>query len=236
MSEQDPIRLQKFLAAAGVASRRRSETFILEGRICVNGEVVTELGTRVDPNKDQVTCDGQPVSIAPSSETIMLNKPQGYICSSNEAQGRTIYELLPRDRRLVPVGRLDKQSEGLLLLTSDGELANRLMHPRYGHEKCYHVTVRGMVDHDQLQALRRPMTIDGYRIQPCKVEVLTERPLETVLTFILQEGRNRQVRRMCEQVSLQVIRLIRISFASLQLGDLPQGTWRTLTPEEIATL
>jgi 23S rRNA pseudouridine2605 synthase len=236
MSKQSPIRLQKFLAAAGVASRRKSEGLIIDGHIRVNGHVITELGMRVNPAHDQVECDGKPVVMAAASEVIMLNKPRDYICSTNEEQGRTIYDLLPRDRRLIPIGRLDKQSEGLLLLTNDGELANKLIHPRYGHEKCYHVSVRGEITAQRLEALRKPMVIDDYRIRPCDVDLLELRERETVLCFTLREGRNRQIRQMCEAVNLQVIRLVRVSFATLTLGDLPQGNWRTLYPDEVASL
>jgi 23S rRNA pseudouridine2605 synthase len=236
MSTLQSMRLQKFLAAAGVASRRGSEAIIQSGRVSVNGEVVTVMGTTVDPAVDRVELDGQTLKPATSSRTIMLNKPRGYICSTNEEQGRTIYELVPRNERLVPVGRLDKQTEGLILLSGDGELVNKLTHPRYGHEKCYHVSVRGDITPRVLEALRKPMMIDGYRIRPCGVELLESRERETVLIFTLREGRNRQIREMCEQLNLQVIRLVRVSFATLQLGDLTQGEWRPLTESEMASL
>lgn len=233
------IRLQKYLAQSGVASRRASEHLIRDGRIAVNGTVVTTLGTRITPGRDIITTDGVPVAPASSHRTIRLYKPRGYICSASSQQGKTVFSLLNDiDERLFPVGRLDKDSEGLLLLTNDGELANRLTHPRYTHHKCYRVTVSGSIDDSVLQKLNHPMTLDGYCIRPARVSVECHRRNsgKTVLRVELQEGRNRQIRNMCAATGLTVHRLVRTQLSALTLGTLKPGQWRDLTPRELAML
>jgi 23S rRNA pseudouridine2605 synthase len=233
------IRLHKLIAARGIASRRAAEGLIAAGRVTVNGSVITQMGVAVDPDTDRIAVDGMPLAEPKPMRTIVLHKPVGYVCSTNARQGRTIYNLLKAiPERLVPIGRLDKDSEGVLILTNDGELANRLMHPRYAHEKVYRVNVLGEVTASHLRALNGPMTFDAYRTQPAEVVRLPEQLTHggATLRFTLREGRNRQIRRMCEQVGLRVTRLVRIAQAGIRLGDLPSGMWRELTADELATL
>lgn len=234
------IRIAKFLAERGVASRRRAEELIRAGRVAVNGAVVVEPGVRVEPEADSVTVDGQPVQ--PHRErrrTIMLYKPRGYICSASTRQGRTVYQLLPSmPERLVPVGRLDKDSEGLLLLSNDGELVLRMTHPRFEHTKTYRITVEGAVTKDTLAFLRSRMTIDGYVILPAEVQLLRESTHagRQVLEMVLREGRKHQVRLMCEAAGLRVTRLVRTAVGELTLQGLRPGQWRELTQPEAASL
>ena len=232
------MRLQKFLAHAGVASRRAAEKIITGGRVCLNGETVTHPGTPVVPEQDTVTLDGQPIVPEQKSLTLLLYKPRGYISSTSSVQGKSVLELLPEGMpRLYPVGRLDKNSEGLLLLTNDGNLANRLTHPRYEHRKIYEVTVSGHLSDAVIRKLNRPMVIDGYRIRPAKVKLL--RALDngrTVLGFELREGRNRQIRKMCEALNLRVNRLIRTKIGNLKVGNLRPGEWRELSHAELTQL
>lgn len=234
----EKTRLQKYLAQCGVASRRASEAIIASGRVTVNGEVVTQMGTSIDPTTDQVTVDGQPVVTRDTAHhTYLLNKPSGYICSCDDRDGKTVIELMQHlDERLLPVGRLDRFSEGLLLVTTDGALINQLTHPRYEHEKIYEVTISGRPTHDQLEQLNRPMTLDGYKIRPCQVTVCADSVHATILEFHLREGRNRQIRKMCDAVGLRVVRLLRVQFAGLLLGELRSGDWRELGPLELAKL
>ncbi len=237
--QPERIRLQKLLAARAVASRRTAEGLIAAGRVAVNGILVTQMGSTVDPVTDAITVDGAPLANAIPSRTIMLHKPPGYVCSTNAGQGRTIYTLLQGiSERLLPIGRLDKDSEGLLLLTTDGELANRLMHPRYEHEKVYRVLVAGKITPARLRILNGPMKIETYTTRPARVACLPSSAEEraTALEFVLREGRNRQIRRMCEQVGLRVTRLVRTAHAGIQLGALPAGKWRNLTAMELALL
>jgi len=233
------MRLQKYLSQAGIASRRASEKLIEDGRITVNGTTVTTPGQKVEPDNDKITFDGNPVQLSSTYKTIMLYKPRGYICSSSSSQGKTVFELLEDiDLRLYPVGRLDKDSEGLLLLTNDGELANKLTHPRYNQHKTYQVTVSGNMSDATLSALNKSMIIDDYKIRPVNVHISEQRSRsgKTVLTFELKEGRNRQIRKMCEAVDLRIHRLTRTKLHALTLGDLHPGQWRDLTENEIQDL
>lgn len=234
------IRLQKVLAERGVASRRHCALVIADGRVAVNGQVVTEPGTRVDPSSDTITLDGGPLPrVKPESRTILLNKPRGYICSTSSREGRTVYDLVPNTaERLVPVGRLDKNSEGLLLLSNDGDLVNRLTHPRFGQEKTYRVTVSGSPTEATLARLRSRMVIDDYRIQPAVVNCLrpAEKAERAILAFTLTEGRNRQIRKMCATAGLRIHRLVRVSIAGLTLAGLDTGQWRDLTRTEVRRL
>ena len=234
------IRLQKFLSQAGIASRRASEQLMRDGKIAVNGSVVTTPGTKIDPSKDRVTYNGKAVQPIENKTTILLYKPTGYICSTTSAQGKTVMELLSRiEKRLYPVGRLDKESEGLLLLTNCGELANQLMHPRYNQLKVYEVEVSGNLSSATLQKLNQRMLIDGYRIHPAKVTLLKAAQRSrhyNLLQFELKEGRNRQIRKMCEQVNLRVERLIRTQIQTLTIGNLQPGQWRELSADEVQSL
>ena len=232
------MRLQKYLSERGVASRRAAGQLVEQGRVKVNEAVVCEPGHRVDPATDRVEVDGRLLETARESiRTILLHKPRGYICSTTTRVGGapTIYALLGSvQERLVPAGRLDKDSEGLVVLSNDGDLVLALTHPRHGHRKTYEVDVAGSVEPPTLARLRSRLTIDGYRIRPVQVERLNPSKPDgpTRLQFILREGRNRQIRKMCELVGLRILRLQRVAIGSLQLVNLQPGHWRDVTPEE----
>lgn len=238
--QDEGIRLQKFLAERGVASRRGAAEVVRAGRVQVNGKVVAEPGWRLNAQSDRVTVDGRALDEAPERRrTVALNKPRGCVCSAADGDGRTVVSLLRGvSERLVPVGRLDKNSEGLLLLSNDGELTLRLTHPRYEHEKTYRVTVSGAVTEAALAILRSRLVIDGYRIRPARVEFVKagDVPGRSVLLFVLREGRNRQIRKMCEAAGLTVRRLVRTGIGNLALGGLRPGAWRDLTPVELREL
>ena len=231
----EPIRLQKFFSDCGVLSRRAAEAEILAGKVRVNGRIAT-LGDRVDPETDLVEYRGKP--LRPRRERpylyLMLHKPRGYVSTAKDEKGRRNVTQLTRNAgsRVYPVGRLDMDSEGLLLMTDDGAFTNRLTHPRHEIPKIYHVTLSPPPTREQIEALRAPMVLDGYTLQPVEVERLSPETLE----MRLYEGRNRQIRRMCETVDLKVTRLRRVAIGSLELGDLPAGAWRHLTPREVAYL
>lgn len=239
-TESTKMRLQKYLAQAGVASRRKAEEMIAQGRVAINGSIVQTMGVRILPDQDRVTVNGKPVALKEKYVTYMLNKPPGLICSASSQQGKTIYSLFATktSARLFSVGRLDKYSEGLLLVTNDGDLAQKLTHPRYGHTKTYDVTINGNVSTEQLNILRHPMLLDGSLTQKAKVSVLKDGsiPGKTTLRFILQEGRNRQIRNMCKQVNLTIHRLRRIRIGKLELGNMKPGSFRKLSPYEVNML
>lgn len=230
-------RLQKIIAAAGLMSRRSAEELIKAGRVCVNGETAS-LGLKADAMRDRITVDGKALAPAEEKVYIMLNKPKGYVTTLCDEKGRhTVSELVSAlGIRLYPVGRLDLNSEGLLVMTNDGELANRLMHPRGGVEKCYRTTVTGENISAAAEKMKESMLIDGYRTHGARVEIERRTPEGAVLLVTISEGRNRQVRKMCEQVGLRVTRLCRISEGPLRLGELKSGSWRMLTRAEIAAL
>ena len=227
-------RLQKLISGAGIASRRAAEKLILSGRVTVNGETAT-LGMGADLDKDIVEVDGVRIGEMSERMYIMLNKPRGYVTTLSDEKGRrTVAELVDgAGRRLYPVGRLDLNSEGLLIMTDDGEAANALMHPAHEVEKVYSVTVRGRVTQRQVAAMEALRAIDGMEIRPAKVKLLSSDDEFTRLRFTIHEGRNRQVRRMCESVNLVVTRLVRTSEGELKLGKLPSGRWRLLTGDEV---
>ena len=230
-------RLQKIIAAAGLTSRRAAEELIAAGKVRVNGAVAS-LGDKADAERDRITVDGK--SLAPPEEKvyIMLNKPRGYVTTLKDEKGRrTVAELVSEPGvRLYPVGRLDMNSEGLLIMTNDGELAERMMHPRGGVEKCYRTTVTGEDIPAAAEKMKESMLIDGYRTRGARVEIERLTDKGGVLLVTIGEGRNRQVRKMCEQVGLRVTRLCRISEGGLKLGNLRSGEWRELTRAEIARL
>ena len=235
------IRLQKFFTDCGVMSRRAAEAEILAGKVKVNG-TVAELGTKIDPQRDKVLWNDKPVTASPQKKTVcvLLNKPRGYVTTMQDEHGRKTVAELVKDvgTRLYPVGRLDLASEGLLLMTNDGELTNRLTHPKEGIYKVYHVVVGGNLTDGQLKRLTSPMVIDGYKIRPVPVNVLDRRKSKTgkdvtVLEMVLFEGRNRQIRKMCEAADLTVKRLSRISIGNLKLDGLPVGKWRYLEQHEV---
>jgi len=225
-------RLQKILSGRGVASRRAAEKMIADGRITVNGRVAL-LGESADPENDEILLDGRALPSATENVYILLHKPRGYVTTVSDDRGRkTVMELVADcPARVYPVGRLDMDSEGLLLLTNDGEFANALMHPRHNVDKTYEVWVAGF-HNASLALLMRPITLDGYTIRKPEVKLLWEDGGKAKLLVTIHEGRNRQIRRMCEAAQMQVTRLRRISEGGLKLGDLPLGKWRYLTQEE----
>ena len=231
-------RLQKILAQAGIASRRAAEELIISGRVAVNGRVVTELGTKADQETDVITLDGKVVEAEKRRVYVLLNKPAGYVTTLSDPQGRPIVsELLKAiPERLFPVGRLDYNTEGLLLLTNDGALANRLMHPRHEVEKEYHVRVRGAVTPEQLASLSRGVRIEDGMTAPARVSVMKTSDNNTWISIAIHEGRYRQVRRMCAAVGLTVVRLKRARYGFLELGALRPGEYRFLSNEEIKAL
>lgn len=229
-------RLQKLLSAAGVCSRRRAEEYITAGRVTVNGRPAS-LGDRADPDRDEIALDGQPVVRSQTRTVLMLYKPRGVVTTLSDEKGRrTVADLVKGcPARVWPVGRLDLDSEGLLLLTDDGDLTNALIHPRHEVEKEYLVWVTGCTE-PGLGALARPMKLDGQALRPAQVAVLRREGERTVLSVVIHEGKNRQIRRMCAACGLTVKRLRRVKEHTLELGDLPAGKWRYLTPEEICAL
>ena len=234
----EKIRLQKFFTDMGIMSRRASEKVILAGNVKINGKTAA-LGDKVDPENDTVVYNGKVIKPqATNKRYIMLNKPLGYVTTSSDEKGReTVLSLLEGiDERLYPVGRLDMYSEGLLILTNDGELTNRLTHPKHDMSKVYSVIIKGEISPDALHKLNSPMEIDGYKLKPVKVRVISQKEGSTNTLFTLNEGRNRQIRKMCESVGLTIMRLTRISIGKLKLGELERGKWRDLTKNEIEYL
>lgn len=229
-------RLQKILSARGVASRRRSEEMIQNGQVTVNG-IAASLGDSADPETDEIRVNGQLLPGGQQSVYILLNKPRGYVTTLSDEKGRPNAAQLVADCgiRVYPVGRLDMDSEGLLLFTNDGAFANALTHPKQEVEKVYEVWVSGYYPGGE-EKMSRPIVLDGYRIRPPKVTLLSVREAKAKLRVAIHEGRNRQIRRMCEAAGMRCTRLKRIQEGNLLLGDLPSGHWRYLTPEEIAEL
>lgn len=231
-------RLQKFLSRAGVASRRAAEEMIRAGRVSLNGQVVTEMGVKVDPDRDVVQVDGRRVKVGAPPVTMMLHKPHGYVSTRQDPQGRRVVMDLVgeglRDR-LYPVGRLDYDATGLLLLTGDGELAHRLMHPSHRVPRTYRVTVAGEVSRETLRQLVAGVEIDGREVA-AEVEVKKQEEDRTVLELTVREGRYHLVKRLMEKVGHPVLKLKRIAFGPLRLGRLARGVYRRLTPAEMAAL
>lgn len=216
-------------------SRRAAEEAIRAGRVSCNGRIAS-LGETAEPGQDQICLDGYPVAPQKQKFYLMLHKPRGVVTSMNDEQGRRSVADLVKDvgARVYPVGRLDLDSEGLLLMTNDGDFANRVMHPSHEVSKCYETWVKGSDMDAAVKSLGQPMRIDGYEIRPATVRLLRRiSEQEALLSITIHEGRNRQVRKMCESVGLRVTRLLRVSEGSLHLGDLPSGSWRSLTKEEI---
>lgn len=245
MSSQSDLgtqRLQKILSTAGVASRRLSEELIVQGRVSVNGKTVTELGTKADPSVDEIKVDGRRIKTEQRRRYLLLNKPRGYITSRSDPEGRpTVMDLMKAVKEYVyPVGRLDYDSEGLLILTNDGELAARLTHPRHEVEKVYEARVRGVPDERTLERLERGVTIDGRRTAPAKVRA--SEPFakgsgeQTIVELSIHEGRQRQVRKMFDAIGHPVVRLRRVRIGPVEDPDIPPGHWRELTPQEVAKL
>lgn len=236
MPQDNKIRLQKYMAECGVASRRKSEELIARGKVKVNGHPAS-IGDKIDSKKDLVTVDGKKISKEEALVYYALNKPRGYITTVSDEYGRkTVMQLVKSDSRIYPVGRLDKESEGLLIMTNDGYLANLLTHPKHDFAKVYRVTVRPSVTDEILYKLRNGVEVDGRMTAPCEISVITEEEDRTVLKFVLHEGRNRQIRKMCEAVGLEVARLKRTAIGPIKLGMLKTGKYRALNENEIKKL
>lgn len=231
-------RLQKVMARAGVASRRHSEELITAGRVSVNGEVVTSLGTKVDPGSDVVAVDGRALQLSVRKAYFALNKPAGFVTTMRDPEGRpTVAEFLPAEPPgLFAVGRLDRDTEGLLLVTNDGELADRLMHPRHHVAKTYRVVVAGRPTEREIEHLREGIVLDDGPTAPAEVELLASQGKTSLVRMTIREGRKRQVRRMFAALRHPVVSLKRVRFGPIELGDQPQGTLRELTAEEVAAL
>ena len=234
--ETQKIRIQKFFTDCGVLSRRAAEEEIKAGRVKING-AVAEVGQKIDPTHDRVEYRGRVIEATqkPRFTYVMLNKPRGYLSTVTDDRGRHCVTELVADTgvRLYPVGRLDMDSEGLLLLTNDGELTNRLTHPKHEIPKIYHVKIQGTVTAEQIKALSKPMDIDGYTILPVKTELVSVKDDTSTLRMTLFEGRNRQIRKMCETQSLQILRLCRVAIGEVKLGNLAPGKWRYLTRTQV---
>lgn len=231
------VRLQKYMADCGIASRRKSEELIAAGKVKVNGKTA-KIGDKVDPKRDQVTVDGRKVRKDQEARYIMLHKPRGFISTMSDEMDRKCVAQLVADvgTRVYPVGRLDRDSEGLLLFTNDGEFANNMTHPSKHVSKIYRVTIRPDITDEQVAQMMAGILIDGKKTLPADVRVLQKYEDRTVLEVTLCEGRNRQIRKMCEALGLEVARLKRTAIGSVKLGMLQQGKWRDLTPQEVASL
>ncbi len=231
-------RLQKILASAGLASRRAAETMITEGRVTVNGKVVTELGTKADPDSDKITLDGKPVSVSKKRVYLVLNKPAGYVTTLSDPSGRPVVTELIKDikERVFPVGRLDFNTEGLLLLTNDGEWANKLAHPSHEVEKEYLVKIRGDLSGDKIALLSEGIKLDDGMTAPAKVGIIRVLEKNVWFTIVIHEGRFRQVRRMCEALGLPLVKLKRIRYGNILLDDLKPGEYRVLAPSDAKLL
>ncbi|MBP3336887.1 MAG: rRNA pseudouridine synthase [Clostridia bacterium] len=234
----EKIRLQKYISMCGVASRRAAEALILEGKVKVGKTVVTELGTKVDPDNAKVFVDGKPISIVNKKYYIALNKPSGYVTTvSDQFDRRTVIELVgDLNERLYPVGRLDYDSEGLLFLTNDGDFMQQVTHPSKQINKTYKAVVMGHPDPLEIAKLRQGILLDGKKTSPALVQITKTLENTSELTITISEGRNRQVRRMCEEIGHEVLKLTRTSIGGVKLGHLPRGKWRHLTDSELTLL
>ncbi len=235
----EEVRIQKYISTLGVMSRRAAEKEIESGNVKVNGEVA-ELGQKIIPGKDRVTYKGRVLKPARNEHKvyIMLNKPRGYVTTLSDEKDRKCVAELIKDvgTRVYPVGRLDMDSEGLLLFTNDGDLANKLTHPKHRIPKIYHVKIKGNVTPSQFKNLQKPMVIDDYEIQPVACEIVARKEKYTTIQMELYEGRNRQIRKMCEQCELEISRLQRVAIGDIKLDDLPKAKWKYLTREQVEYL
>ena len=233
----EEIRLQKYLASAGVASRRKCEELILEGKIEVNGKIITELGTKIDPKKDEVKYNGKIVKSEEEKVYILLNKPIGYVTTAKEQFGRDmVLDLVKVNKRIVPVGRLDMYTSGALILTNDGEFVNKLTHPSHEIDKTYNVTVKGIVTKEEIENLKKGVLIDDdYITKPAKVKILKidEEKKISRIQITIHEGKNRQVRKMCEALGKKVLALHRCKIGNIDVKSLKLGEWRYLSKKEV---
>ena len=231
------MRLQKFVSDCGLMSRRAAEKEIEKGYFKINGSVA-KIGDKVDPDNDTVEYKGKIIKGGDKKVYVMLYKPRGYVTTMNDEEGRKCIPELLKDipQRVYPCGRLDMDSEGLLILTNDGEVANKLVHPKHHVEKIYHVKVKGEIEPETLVALNSPMIIDDYKIKPVKVTIIERKEGNTILKFALSEGRNRQIRKMCENCNLTITRLKRVAVGELTIGMLKPGQWKFMNYNEISIL
>ena len=233
----EPLRISKYLSECGVLSRRASDEAIKDGKVTVNGRVA-QIGEKIDPDTDEVCYEGKKVVSGGRKIYIMMNKPVGYVTTLKDEKGRKcVTELLTGlYDRVYPIGRLDIMSEGLLLFTNDGELANKVMHPRYNKEKVYELKVSRTVRNEIIEAMKKPFVMDGYTTMPAEVKKIGSDDRSTTLQITIHEGRNREIRNICEMVGLKIVTLKRVSEDGLQLGDLKTGSWRYLKPSEVEML
>ncbi len=232
----EEVRLQKYLAECGIASRRKAEELILQGKVAVNGQTVTELGTKINPNKDIVTYQGQQVRKNNEYIYILLNKPIGYVTTAKDQFNRdSVLDLVKTNKRLVPVGRLDMYTSGALILTNDGDFVYKVTHPKHEIDKTYTVTIKGIVKNEEVDKLRQGVEIEDYITKPAKVKILKtdEEKDQSRLEITIHEGKNRQVRKMCEAIGHKVLALHRSKIAGIGVKDIPLGKWRYLKNEEV---
>ncbi len=230
------LRLQKYLAEAGIASRRKSEELIVRGKVKVNGNVVTELGIKVEPNMDKIEYNGKEVKIQDEYVYILLNKPIGYVTTARDQFNReSVLDLVKTNKRLVPVGRLDMYTSGALILTNDGDFVYKVTHPKHEINKTYTVTIKGIVNNEEVEKLREGVKIEDYTTKPAKVKILKtdEERNQSRLEITIHEGKNRQVRKMCEAIGHKVLALHRSKIAGIGVKDIPLGKWRYLTKKEV---
>ena len=233
------MRLQKFLAEAGIASRRKSEELIQEGKVKVNGKIILELGTKIDPQKDKIEYNEKEIKIKNKNVYILLNKPIGYVTTVKDQFGRdSVLDLVKVHERLVPVGRLDMYTSGALILTNDGDFVYKVTHPKHEIEKTYTVTIKGIIKNEDVDKLKEGVLIDNYKTKPAKVRILKtdEEKNFSRLEIIIHEGKNRQVRKMCESVGYKVLALHRSKIAGIGVKDIPLGKWRYLKDSEISKI
>lgn len=230
------VRLNKYLANLGIASRRDIKFFLKQQTVTVNGQRVKESGFRIDPKKDNIRVNGEKIK-APELVYLLINKPKGVVSTTADEYGRkNVISLIPTKERIYPVGRLDKDTTGLLILTNDGELTNILTHPKFHVNKVYHLLISGSISQEQLHALRNGVLLDDGITAPAKVSVVKSNRNTTLIEMTIHEGRNRQIRRMCETVGVTLLELQRIKFGSISLGNLAEGKFRELSKSEIASL
>ena len=230
------VRLQKYISMAGAASRRAAETLIADGKVKVNGSTVRGMGTKVEIGADTVELNGEILKVADKKYYILLNKPAGYVTTvKDQFDRKTVIDLVSQDikARLVPVGRLDYETEGLLLMTNDGDFVYRVSHPKFNTSKTYYVEIKGGITVSALRRLRRPFLMDGKQTRPAEVELVDSEKGFTAFNVTIHEGKNRQIRRMFEEVGLKVAYLKRIKIGNVELGNVPVGRWRYLTSHEI---
>ena len=232
----EEVRLQKYIASSGVASRRKAEELIKQGKIKVNNEKVTELGTKINPSKDKVEYEGRIVTVEQEKVYILLNKPIGYVTTAKDQFNRdSVLDLVKVKQRIVPVGRLDMYTSGALLLTNDGDFVYQVTHPKHEIEKTYTVTIKGIVRKEEVEMLKKGVKIENYITNPAKVKILKtdEEKVQSRLEITIHEGKNRQVRKMCEAIGHRVLALHRSKIAGIGVKDLPLGKWRYLNKKEI---